>query len=33
MLTIEDVCMIANDWEDGWKNLTEQTGHPEDEEE
>jgi ubiquinone biosynthesis protein Coq4 len=32
-LTSEDVCLIANDWEDEWKTPIEQMGHPKEEEE
>jgi hypothetical protein len=31
-LTTEDVCLIMNDWEDGWKTPAEKIGHPKDEE-
>jgi hypothetical protein len=32
-LTIENVCLITNDWEEEWKVLGEKTEHPDDEEE
>jgi hypothetical protein len=32
-LTMDDVCLIANDWEDDWKVPGEQTKHPDEEEE
>ena len=32
-LTIEDVCLIVNDWEYGWETLVEKMGHLKEEEE
>jgi hypothetical protein len=32
-LITKDVCLIVNDWEDGWKILVEKMVHPKDEQE